>query len=89
MSADNKFVTCHCHSCSGGIEFERVLFDPDNPAVIQCPHGGSETHLYLANADITSPIQAQEIATPMVEKQAKVKRGKQVSLTPAQRHHRI
>lgn len=84
MNTDNKFVTCHCNFCSGGIEFERDLFDPENPAIIKCPHCGSETHLYIPNADIISHTPVQDIATPIAENQAKIKRGKRVSLTPAQ-----
>jgi hypothetical protein len=42
-----EFVTCLCRSCSGQIEFELALFDPEDPAVIACPHCGVETQLYL------------------------------------------
>ena len=42
-----EFVTCLCRSCSGQIEFELALFDPEAPAVITCPYCGVETQLYM------------------------------------------
>jgi hypothetical protein len=82
VNTDSKFVTCHCKSCSGGIEFERELFDPENPAVIECPHCGLETHLYIPSADeISHTLLVQESAATEKHKRA---RGTRTSLTPTQ-----
>jgi hypothetical protein len=90
MNTDNKFVTCHCNSCSGGIEFERELFDPENPAVIECPHCGSETHLYIPNANEVSHITSvQEASAPRKHKQVTIVKGTRIALTPAQRESPI
>ncbi len=82
MNTNAKFVTCHCKSCSGGIEFERELFDPENPAAIECPHCGLETHLYIPSPDeISNPPSGQETVAP--EKRKRV-RGARTSLTSTQ-----
>jgi hypothetical protein len=52
VSADGKFVICYCTSCGGKIEFERELFDPEDPPVVACPHlgCGKQIHLYIPKA---------------------------------------
>jgi hypothetical protein len=52
VSADGKFVTCYCTSCGGKIEFERELFDPEDPPVVACPHPGcgKQIQLYIPKA---------------------------------------
>jgi len=50
-----EFVTCLCNSCSGKIEFERASFDPEAPAVVACPHCGSQTQLYIPESFIRAP----------------------------------
>jgi hypothetical protein len=83
VNTNAKFVTCHCQSCSGGIEFERELFDSENPAVIECPHCGSQVRLYIPKTE--NAPRAQETLSSTPETQEKIKRGKRISLTPAQR----
>ncbi|TAL06632.1 MAG: zinc ribbon domain-containing protein [Verrucomicrobia bacterium] len=83
MSSDNTFVTCRCHSCAGGIEFERELFDPENPATIECPHCGSETQLYTPNENQVSQ-NAPAQSTPATHKRVSVGRSPRISLTPKQ-----
>jgi hypothetical protein len=52
VSADGKFVTCYCTCCGGKIEFERELFDPENPPEVACPHAGCgrQIQLYIPKA---------------------------------------
>ena len=83
VNTNAKFVTCHCQSCSGGIEFECELFDSENPAVIECPHCGSQVRLYIPKTE--NAPRAQETLSSTPEAQEKIKRGKRISLTPAQR----
>jgi hypothetical protein len=67
-----SFATCHCKFCSGGIEFERDLFDPQNPAVIECPHCGAETQLYI-------PTAAHVAQAPCITKSSSARGHKLVS----------
>jgi hypothetical protein len=90
VNTDSKFITCHCKSCSGGIEFERELFDADHPQIIECPHCGSDTQLYIPNenqqTDITSGENKSAIYahTPI-----RITRGMKVALSPKQRESQI
>ncbi len=55
---ESEFVTCLCNSCSGKIEFDRTLFDPEAPAAVECPHCGLETVLYVPGRDKIRPAAA-------------------------------
>jgi hypothetical protein len=85
MSADSQFVTCHCDACAGGIEFERALFDPDNPAIIQCPHCGIETRLYVPRADSNSSISDEgDTSASKKRKAVRFQKGQRLTLTEEQ-----
>jgi hypothetical protein len=80
MSSENTFVTCRCHCCAGGIEFERDLFDAENPAIIECPHCGSQTQIYLPDENNF----AQNPPASHAHKRVSVGRSPRISLTAKQ-----
>jgi holliday junction DNA helicase RuvB len=68
----SEFVTCLCNTCSGKIEFERALFDPEAPASVVCPHCGLETQLCIPSLPVSIPAAETppQIPTPPVILQA-------------------
>jgi hypothetical protein len=90
MNVDEKFVTCHCNSCGGGIEFERELFDPDHPQNIECPHCGSDTQLYVPKADEQTDTISKQIKSEIGErKPIRITKGMKIALSPKQRESEI
>ncbi len=80
-----SFITCYCKFCSGGIEFERDLFDPENAAVIECPHCGAETQLYIPTAAHAAQAAfIQKLSQPRGHKLVSVAKRTRIALTSKQ-----
>jgi hypothetical protein len=42
-----RFVTCQCHHCNGGIEFDANDFQAGETRPVECPHCHKETIIYV------------------------------------------
>lgn len=43
----SRFVTCRCHHCKGGIEFDASDFQAGETRPVECPHCHKETIVYV------------------------------------------
>ena len=47
LDEQNRFVTCHCQHCKGGIEFDGTRLDPGEKRSIECPHCKKPTEIFV------------------------------------------
>ena len=50
-----NYVKCRCQHCDGGIEFDANQLENSTPRIMDCPHCGLETILYIPASKASRP----------------------------------
>ena len=62
-----NYVKCRCQHCDGGIEFDANQLENGTPRIMDCPHCGLETILYIP-AQKSSPLKTEILPSVPAER---------------------
>ncbi|MFM2293956.1 MAG: hypothetical protein RLZZ350_369 [Verrucomicrobiota bacterium] len=64
MSKSPRYVTCRCHKCDGGIEFDASGFSENETRLVICPHCAAQT--VLSKATESQPSESSTVTKSQI-----------------------